>query len=125
MRIDFPATLRAMTALPNVPTVKVRPPFALVPHDLDLTTDEKVAQFLERLLPAARGGRTSPALALVPVIALTVYGFVETRDFIRRNPSVVTSGDPGPQLASVIPKGACVVTDQPARMNSPALRTVS
>jgi hypothetical protein len=50
-------------------------------------------------------------LAAVLVIAA---GFAEGRRFIRDQPWRVTFGDPGPQIARAIPKGACVVTDEPA-----------
>lgn len=39
---------------------------ALVPTDLDLTTDEKVSEFLSRLLPVTRTDRATPAGAILP-----------------------------------------------------------
>lgn len=48
-----------------LPAVKVAAPAPLVPRDLDLTTEEKVAVFLSELLAAAEGGGTA-AEAILP-----------------------------------------------------------
>jgi alpha-1,2-mannosyltransferase len=53
---------------------------------------------------------------LMAVVALVGVGFffAEGRRFIREQPWRVNFGDPGPAIAHAIPKGACVVTDEPA-----------
>ncbi len=64
----------------------------------------------------ATGRMVAQAQGLVVVVAVLVIaaGFAEGRRFIRDQPWRVTFGDPGPPIARVIPKGACVVTDEPA-----------
>jgi hypothetical protein len=52
-------------------------------------------------------------IVVVVAVALATV-FAEGRRFIRDQPWRVTSGDPGPSIARVIPKGACVVPDEPA-----------
>lgn len=55
-----------MTAPSNLPAVKASASVPLVAANLDLTTDEKVVEFLSRLLPATRGAPSTPAAALLP-----------------------------------------------------------
>lgn len=52
-----------MDSTTNLPAVNSS---ALVPTDLDLTTDEKVAAFLSRLLPTTRGSTATPTAAILP-----------------------------------------------------------
>jgi hypothetical protein len=62
-------------------------------------------------------GRTlaaAPRIAVVVVLVVVATVFVEGRRFIREQPWRVSFGDPGPPIARAIPKGACVVTDEPA-----------
>ena len=53
-------------------------------------------------------------IVVVVVAVLLAVGFAEGRRLIRDQPWRVTLGDPGPPIAHAIPKGACVVTDEPA-----------
>jgi alpha-1,2-mannosyltransferase len=55
-----------------------------------------------------------PRLVVVVVLLALATVFAEGRLFIREQPWRVNFGDPGPPIARVIPKGACVVTDEPA-----------
>jgi alpha-1,2-mannosyltransferase len=62
-------------------------------------------------------GRTlaeAPRVAVVVIMVVLATVFAENRRFIREQPWRVSFGDPGPPIAHVIPKGACVVTDEPA-----------
>jgi hypothetical protein len=61
-------------------------------------------------------GRMAQAREIVVVFVAVVIAvaFAEGRRLIRDQPWRVTLGDPGPPIAHVIPKGACVVTDEPA-----------
>lgn len=54
-----------MHPTPTTPAVN-SPALSLVPADLDLTTDQKVSEFLSRLLPATRTDRATPATAILP-----------------------------------------------------------
>jgi hypothetical protein len=64
----------------------------------------------------AIGRSLAQAPRIVVVVALLVgaTAFAEGRLLIREQPWRVNFGDPGPPIARVIPKGACVVTDEPA-----------
>jgi hypothetical protein len=64
----------------------------------------------------AIGRNVAQAPRLAVVVALIAFAalFAEGRRFIRDQPWRVSFGDPGPPIARVIPKGACVVTDEPA-----------
>jgi alpha-1,2-mannosyltransferase len=57
--------------------------------------------------------RVQDLVVLVAVLVIAAM-FAEGRRFIRDQPWRVNFGDPGPPIARVIPKGACVVTDEPA-----------
>jgi alpha-1,2-mannosyltransferase len=69
---------------------------------------------------ASRGtaaGRTvaqAQEIVVVVVSVVIALAFAEGRRLIRDQPWRVTSGDPGSQIARGIPRGACVVTDEPA-----------
>ena len=41
-----------------------------------------------------------------------LFGIVQARNFDRANPGYITVGDPGPMIASAVPKGACAVSDE-------------
>jgi hypothetical protein len=56
----------------------------------------------------------APRLVIVVALLVVAAAFAEGRRFIREEPWRVHFGDPGPPIARVIPKGACVVTDEPA-----------
>jgi hypothetical protein len=64
----------------------------------------------------AAGRMLAKAERLVVVVALVAVAavFAEGRRFIRDQPWRVNFGDAGPPISHVIPKGACVVTDEPS-----------
>jgi hypothetical protein len=58
--------LRPVTSPSNLPAVNLPAVPTLVPQDLDLTTEDKVASFLSELLPATHEERSTPAAAILP-----------------------------------------------------------
>lgn len=61
-------------------------------------------------------GRQSFGAAVLVMVVLVfgLAGYRRGRDFIDRYPTAITIGDFGPAIASAIPPGACVITDEPA-----------
>jgi hypothetical protein len=59
------------------------------------------------------------AVALAPTLAVGVciggvIGYVRGESIVDRYPGVITVGDFGPGVAAAVPRGACVLTDEPA-----------
>jgi hypothetical protein len=63
---------------------------------------------------AGRNLRRVSAAGLAFVVLTGVFALVEGRRLLLAEPRVLGTGDPGPAIARAIPRGACVVTDQPA-----------
>jgi len=64
-----------------------------------------------RTAGGSRSGTSMPAVILAVALLLAIVGVVRT---LTRPGPLGSSPDPGPAIARVVPRGACVVTDQPA-----------